>query len=289
MNNTSDRWNKNSFPHQRNIQQYFPLAPETTLLWLQFIGKTVWRPGAMVYHPQTIYLDLEIVDEGEMFVQYGGEKFHVPAGSAILIPPGESKLSAGNRMKCRKRFLGIAGPVLTNNMVRLNLNKAAVLNSFPNQEFEELYEELFSFFELKENKEIRACCALIYRLLLLLSECAGLHALPPELQRAVNFINTNFSRQLKLDDICYAAQCGKTKLQWLFKHHLSSSPVKYLTETRMDYAIKLLQNTTYPVKEIADRCGYADPLYFSNVFLKFYKCSPRTYRKQHIPEGMPFV
>ena len=279
MKNT-DRWNKNSFPYQKNIQQYFPLAPETTLLWLQFIGKTVWQPGAMVYHPQTIYLDLEIVDEGEMFVQYGGEKIYVPAGSAILIPPGESKLSAGSRMKCRKRFLGIAGPVLNNNMERLNLSKATVLGNFPDTEFDGIYEKLFAFFEAKDNKSVRPCCALIYQLLLLLSECAGQCSFPPELQRAVNFITTNFSRQLDLEDICHAAKCRKTKLQWLFKHHLDSSPIRYLIATRMDYAVKLLQNTEYSIKEIADRCGYLDPLYFSNTFLKYRKCSPRAYRRQ---------
>ena len=64
---SSDRWSKNSFPHQKNILQYFPLAPESSYLWLQFIGKTIWQPGAMVYHPRTVYLDVEIVDEGVIF------------------------------------------------------------------------------------------------------------------------------------------------------------------------------------------------------------------------------
>ena len=165
---SSDRWSKNSFPHQKNILQYFPLVPESSYLWLQFIGKTIWQPGAMVYHPRTVYLDVEIVDEGEMFVQYGGEKFYIPAGAAVLIPPGESKLSAGNKMRCRKRFLGITGPILANNMVSLNLNKVTVLREFHNEEFEELYTELYSLFEAKESRNLRNCCALIYKLLLLL-------------------------------------------------------------------------------------------------------------------------
>lgn len=280
---SSDRWSKNSFPHQKNVLQYFPLAPESSYLWLQFIGKTIWQPGAMVYHPRTVYLDVEIVDEGEMFVQYGGEKFYIPAGAAVLIPPGESKLSAGNKMRCRKRFLGITGPILANNMVSLNLNKVTVLREFHNEEFEELYTELYSLFEAKESRNLRNCCALIYKLLLLLSQCAGQQAYPPELQRAINFINTNLSRQIDLGDICRAAECGKTKLQWLFKHRLGTTPVRFLISGRIRYAVKLLENTDYSIKEIADRCGYADPLYFSNTFLKYYGLSPRAYRKSLYP------
>lgn len=277
---TSDRVNRNSLPYHKNIQQYFPVAAEASYLWLQFIGKTVWQPGAMIYHPQTIYLDLEIVDEGEMFVQYDGKKYHVPPGAAILIPPGESKLAAGSKTGCRKRFMGIVGPVLTNNITSLNLNKVTVLENFCNQEFEELYSKLFIAFTEKESSRIREICALTYQLLLLLSQCAAEEPFPPELQQAVNFLKFNFSRQIDLEDICDAAMCRKTKLQWLFKYHLKTTPIKFLITTRMQYAEKLLKNTDFSIKEIADRCGYADPLYFSHTFFKFYGHSPREYRKK---------
>ena len=274
-----DRWSKKNIPNEKHVLQFFPVAAESAYLWLHFIGKSIWQTGSWVHHSQTVYLDVELVDEGEMFVSYGGERFHVPAGSAILIPPGESKLSAGNKMPCRKRFLGIAGPILANNMAAMNLDKAAVLRNFHNEEFEELYGALFTLFSEKKNDSIRECCGLIYRMLLLLSQSAEERSFPPELQRAVNFINSSFSSPMDLERICRAAECGKTKLQWLFKYHLESTPIRYLTEVRLKYAEKLLLNTTFPIKETADRCGYSDPLYFSAAFLKHYGCSPREYRK----------
>ena len=38
------------------------------------------------------------------------------------------------------------------------------------------------------------------------------------------------------------------------------------------------------VKEIAEKCGYSDQLYFSSAFKKHFHCSPRAYRKA---AGMP--
>ena len=278
-----DRWSKKNLPNEKQVLQFFPVSAESTYLWLQFIGKSIWQTGSWVYHSQTAYLDVEMVDEGEMFVTYGGERVHVPAGSAILIPPGESKLSAGSKMRCRKRFLGITGPVLANNMNAMNLNRVTLLRNFQNSEFEEIFAALFTLWTAKKNDSVLECCALIYKLLLLLSQSAGEQHLPPELQRAVNFINSNFSCPMDLEVICRAAECGKTKLQWLFKHHLESTPIRYLTQVRMTYAEKLLRNTNFSIKETADRSGYGDPLYFSSTFLKHYGSSPREYRKNKGP------
>lgn len=276
---SADRYSSKCSPRPGNIQTFFPVAAETGFLWAPFIGKSSWIPGAWVHHPQTVYLDVEFVDEGELFVFYGGEKFYVPAGSAVVIPPGESKLSAGKNKICRKHFLGISGPVLTNNLAAMNLNKVSVLNDFSSQEFKTIYQQLHELFKEKNPDTVRDCAALIYKMLLLLSQSVQKEPYPPELQHALYYINSRFALPLQFADICRAAQCGKSKLQWQFKHYLDSTPMKYLTQVRMSAAVKLLENTDDPVKEIADKCGFSDSFYFSNTFRRFYGVSPRTYRK----------
>ena len=258
---------------------FLPNAAETGFLWLDFIGKSDWEPGAWVHHPQTVYLDVEIVDEGEMLVYCGGEKYNVPAGSCVIIPPGESKLTGGRKSRCRKRFLGISGAIFANNMAAMNLDKVSVLHNFSNPEFDALFDQLHTLFKEKNPDTVRDCAALIYKMLLLLSQSVQKEPYPPELQRALHYINMRFSLPVQLPDICRVAQCGKSKLQWQFKHYLDSTPVRYLTAVRMSHAVKLLENTKEPVKEIADQCGFADPFYFSNTFRRFYGVSPRTYRK----------
>ena len=274
-----DRWNKKLW-HKGNVRHWFPPAAETSYLWLPFVGKSNWVKGFWIYHPKTNYLDFELVDEGEMVVNYQGQRYVIPAGSAVLIPPGESKLATGSACGCRKRYVGINGLILNNNLAGMNLDKVCVLNDFRNGEFEELFSSLWIMSEEKRLENLREYGAKVYQLLLLFSHCAEQQPYPEELQRALIFISKNLSIPLTLTDICSAAQCGRSTLQWQFKHYLNTSPIRYLTENRMKYAVKLLENTTLPIKEISQKCGYSDQLYFSGTFRDHVGLSPREYRKR---------
>ena len=273
-----DRWNKKSW-HQENILQWFPPMLEMSFCWLAFIGKSIWSKGFWVHHPNTHYLDFELVTDGEMTVQYRGQHYPIPEGAAVLIPPGESKLFTAGKNGCRKHCLGISGLLLNNNLAGMNLDKVCVLNNFRNAEFDSLFSPLWTMTEKKNPEKIREYSAKIYQMLLLLSHCTVQNPYPEELQRAVTFISQHLFQPLTLADICDAAYCGRSTLQWQFKHYMGSSPIRHLTESRMKYALKLLGNTQLPVKEIAQKCGYNDQLYFSNIFRRHYGKSPREYRK----------
>ena len=273
-----DCWNKNSL-HMDNTLQWFLSMPGTPYLWLAFIGKSCWNKGFWMHHLNTNYLDFELVTEGEMTVQCRGQRYLIPAGSAVLIPPGESKLSANGIGGCRKFYLGIRGLILNNNLAGMSLDKVCVLNDFHNPEFDSLSAALWRMTEEKNLENIREYCAKVYQMLLLLSHCAVQQPHPEELQRATTFICHHLADPLDLTEICKASHCGRSTLQWQFKHYMNSSPIRYLVETRMRYAVNLLENTTLSIKEIAQKCGYADPLYFSNTFRNHCGQSPRAYRK----------
>ena len=273
-----DRHGRSSLQNEI-VRQWFPPITEVSFIWLNFVGRSVWQKGYWVYHPQTQYLNFEAVDEGEMTLHQGGQRYLIPAGSAVLIPPGESKLSSDGAHGCRKHALGISGLILDNNLAAMNLDKVCILRDFHNPEFEQLFDSLWKMTEEKRPETVREYCAKIYQLLLLLSDCAVQHPYPEELQRAMSFISRNFARQLSLSDICAQAYCGRSTLQWQFKYHLKSSPIRYLTEIRMKYAAKLLENTLLPIKEIAQKSGCSDQLYFSNMFRKYHGRSPRECRK----------
>lgn len=277
-----ERWNRKLW-QKGSVLQWLPPMPEISFLWLTFIGKSDWVNGFWIHHMKTNYLDFEVVTEGEMLVHYSGQRYLIPAGAAVLIPPGESKLSTAGKAGCRKHYFGITGLILNNNLVGMNLDKVCVLNDFRNAEFDSLFASLWKMTEEKNPETIREYCAKIYQMLLLLSHCAVQQPYPEELQRAVTFISQYLSQRLTLEDICNAAHCGRSTLQWQFKHYMDSSPIRYLTESRMKYALKLLENTQLPVKEIAQKCGYSDQLYFSNTFRSHYGKSPREYRKKVLP------
>ena len=52
----------------------------------------------------------------------------------------------------------------------------------------------------------------------------------------------------------------------------------YVTQIRMDEAVRLLRDTGEKTYRIAEQTGYSDPNYFSYVFKRRFGVSPSKYR-----------
>ena len=70
-----------------------------------------------------------------------------------------------------------------------------------------------------------------------------------------------------------------SRLAALFKEEKGISMGEYHNRARMEEACRLLRSTLLPVGEVADRLGFADPLYFSKKFRAFAGLSPAAYRR----------
>lgn len=69
----------------------------------------------------------------------------------------------------------------------------------------------------------------------------------------------------------------------LFKKEVGQTPLEYLTAKRMSLAREIILSgitnrySNYTISQIAEMCGFAEPLYFSRVFKKYYGVSPTEY------------
>lgn len=71
----------------------------------------------------------------------------------------------------------------------------------------------------------------------------------------------------------------------LFKKETGITPHEYLVSKRMELAKNIILSkaanrySNYTVSQIAEACGFSEPLYFSRVFKKYYGVSPSEYGK----------
>ncbi len=69
-------------------------------------------------------------------------------------------------------------------------------------------------------------------------------------------------------------------LSHVFKKEIGSTVISYLTQYRIQTAMKLLRGGRYKVYEVAQQVGYRDVAYFSSTFRKLTGLSPSEYQEQ---------
>lgn len=103
--------------------------------------------------------------------------------------------------------------------------------------------------------------------------------IPANVAQAIAFIKTNFYQAITLDDIANASSLSKYYLIKQFDQHLNTTPIQFLTKTRIEQAIELLLHTNLPIKKIAAEVGFSNDNYFNKVFRKRVGKSAGTFRR----------
>ncbi len=80
-----------------------------------------------------------------------------------------------------------------------------------------------------------------------------------------------------------ARQCdlGTTQFTSLCRNITNSTPLEFLTFSRVKYAENLLRRTCQSITQIAFACGFSSSQYFATVFQKTTGLSPSEYKRQH--------
>lgn len=102
--------------------------------------------------------------------------------------------------------------------------------------------------------------------------------LPQPLQRALKWLHHAFERPFHLTRL--ARYCGVTPayLCRLFRQHLNTTPVGYLTQLRLILAKRLLETTDLSLADIAFLVGFRHVSYFIRQFRRHYGKSPSQVR-----------
>ena len=99
-----------------------------------------------------------------------------------------------------------------------------------------------------------------------------------EFDEILQYIHNNFADpELSISKIADIFGFSKKYFSALFVKNMQTNFTNYLADIRIKHATQLLQQNKLPVAELAEKCGYSDPLYFSKVFKKITGVSPSKY------------
>ncbi|MDD3167924.1 MAG: response regulator [Eubacteriales bacterium] len=101
-------------------------------------------------------------------------------------------------------------------------------------------------------------------------------------RRAKEYIKTNYSKSITLEDVAREINVSPQYLSKLFKEETGENFIDYLTGIRIRIAKSLLEADELSVKEICYSIGYSDPNYFSRTFKKIVGSTPTEYKDEFL-------
>lgn len=100
-------------------------------------------------------------------------------------------------------------------------------------------------------------------------------------EQVLKYIESLPPGQVTLAEAAKHVHMNPSYLSQLFKQQIGTNFIDYVTKIRLKEAKRLLTATTLRISEIAERLGYADLAYFTNIFKKSCQVTPSEYRKTH--------
>ena len=98
------------------------------------------------------------------------------------------------------------------------------------------------------------------------------------LQAAIELARRRYAEPLKVADLADAAGLSATQLERALRKAVGMSPKQLLIRTRLDEAMRRLDDTDLPLATIAGECGFYDQSAFTRQFQRAVGLTPGAYR-----------
>ena len=102
----------------------------------------------------------------------------------------------------------------------------------------------------------------------------------PECEAVKNYMDSHFQEPITLEALAEAAHQNKFYVAHAFRESFGVSPIRYLTERRVEESKNLLRTTNYPIGEVSAMSGFSSISVFSQTFKRVTHMSPSQYRAQ---------
>lgn len=105
----------------------------------------------------------------------------------------------------------------------------------------------------------------------------------PAVVDAVRFMDANIGRPIRIADVLAAARLSRKTLEVRFRRALGRTPHEELQRRRLERVKTLLQQTDWPLKQIARAAGFTYVEHLHLIFRRETGLTPSAFRAQHRP------
>ena len=101
------------------------------------------------------------------------------------------------------------------------------------------------------------------------------------------YIESHYHEKLLLSDAARHEHLSVSYLSHFFTENFGLSFQEYLANLRCERARQMLLLTSHTILTISGECGFSDPRYLNQAFIKNYGCTPKQYRQNFERASLP--
>lgn len=102
------------------------------------------------------------------------------------------------------------------------------------------------------------------------------------LREIISYIQCHYDQDISLDDVASSVNICKSECCRFFKKHMNMTIFDYILLLRIQNSIPLLKRFD-SVTEVASMVGFSSPSYYTQIFKRYMKCTPREYKANYNP------
>lgn len=100
------------------------------------------------------------------------------------------------------------------------------------------------------------------------------------LREIISYLQLNYDQDISLDDVATAVNICKSECCRFFKKHMQMTIFDYVLLLRIQNSLPLLQKHE-SITEVARMVGFSSPSYYTQIFKRYMKCTPREYKANY--------
>lgn len=282
--------------------KYFPVNNEQRSwgLYATCVGCSVSNPGdEFPYrkHPDEYYFTWErgrilhewqiiLIDGGAGTVEFKQKRFHVQAGSLIVLPPEcWHRYRPNPKTGWKTLWIGFGGDLAARLVGGARFNPDGDIRRLPpRHSFRRLLANTVEDILINGHNNVYSAAAQIPMLVAALIE----NPQPDEerasakdlIHQAQMHISENASTIVDFDSLAKSLGLTYRSFRYLFTKETARSPLQFQLEVRLSRAKNLLKSSDMPIASIARSLGFNSTWYFSHFFRKATGMSAHEYRQR---------
>jgi len=99
------------------------------------------------------------------------------------------------------------------------------------------------------------------------------------LKKTMDFIEAHYDEPITVEQIAKEIYLSPSRLSHIIKDEMGITLGDYISKVRIDRAKNLLRDSDLPISQIAQEVGFSDQSYFTKVFKKIEKCTPKAFKQ----------